>query len=319
LSEDNTFTVGTSEITVKRNGSIRLIPIGDQHCSSKGHDPERYQATLAECKKDPDAYFFLMGDEHDLASFSERRSIRNAGLHESTLHDLDQRALDKCHSFVKQHLWMKGRILFMLQGNHYWTFSSHSIEDGIEPGMSSTQWIANKLGTRWAGWLTYHRVLLKAADKACTYTIDIVASHGKAGGKLVGSAYNQVSELRGIFPGADIYAMGHDHKRGAVPDSTLYASHGRGDDGLPVIKQRRQWMLRTGSFLRGYIQGEAGYIVGRLLRRSQPLPSMTPSAICRASRDTQHPFPRCNTHNRHVTPILKMPVTLNTSLIKHLC
>lgn len=270
MSDDNVFTTGSSVITVKRNGSFRLIPLGDQHCKSKGHDHERYQSTLEELRKDPDAYFCLMGDEHDMASFSERRAIRNAGLHESTLHDLDHQALEKCKSFVKQHEWMKGRILFMLQGNHYWTFSSTSASDGIAPGMSSTAWIAKQLQTRWAGWLTYHRIILKRPDKLKgSQTVDIVASHGKAGGKLVGSAYNQVAELRGIFPGADIYIMGHDHKRGAVPDSTLYAPGTTSKDCLPIIKQRRQWMIRSGSFLKAYVEGEAGYVVGRLLKPAE--------------------------------------------------
>lgn len=266
MSADNVFTMGYSQLDHKGMEAFRLYPLGDQHCASKSHDAERYRDTLKELQKDPHAYFYFMGDEHDLASFSERRSIRNAGLHESTLHDLDERALEKCEAFVEAHKWMTGRILFMLQGNHYWTFSSSSPEHGIVPGMSSTQWIADKLKTRWAGWLTYHRVSWNARPTT-KLSLDIVASHGKAGGKLVGTAYNQVGELRGIFPSADIYCMGHDHKRGAVPDSVLTVPANAG--ATPIVKQKRQWMVRTGSYLKGYVPGEQGYIVGRLLRPAE--------------------------------------------------
>lgn len=271
MSADNVFTTGYSVISVTPNHTFRIYPLGDQHCASKNHDEERYKETLSELRKDPDGYFVMLGDEHDLASFGERKAIRAANLHESTLHDLDQRALQKCRDFVEMHKWMGDRLLFMIQGNHYWTFSSSSKSDGIEPGMSSTQWIANQLGTRWAGWLTYHRISVRRPgwkNAGKQMTVDIVASHGKAGGKLVGTAYNQVSELRGIFPGADIYLMGHDHKRGAVPDSTLHVPHSGHGCGL-IVKQRRQWMVRTGSFLKGYVPNEAGYIVGRLLRPAE--------------------------------------------------
>jgi hypothetical protein len=265
---DSTFTTLSFSTSVKRNTPFRIYPIGDQHCESKGHDAGRYRETLAEMKRDPAALFCFMGDEHDLASFSERRAIRNAGLHESTLHDLDQRALEKCHTFVEQHAWMSGRIMFMIQGNHYWSFTSDSAGDGVRSGMSSTQWIAAKLGTQWAGWLTYCRLFMYTGTSSSQTSIDIVASHGKAGGKLVGTAYNQVAELRGIFPAADIYLMGHDHKRGAVPDSSLYMSYANAS-GVGTLKQRRQWMCRTGSYLRGYVPGEEGYIVGRLLRPAE--------------------------------------------------
>lgn len=263
---DCTFTTGRFDKQLKANHAFRIYPLGDQHCLSKGHDAGRYRETLQECRRDPDALFCFMGDEHDLASFSERRAIRNAGLHESTLHDLDQRALEKCQEFVGQHAWMRGRIMFMLQGNHYWRFSSTSQEDGIAEGMSSTQWIAAQLGARWAGWLTYCRLFIHSGHTRTS--IDVVASHGKAGGKLVGTAYNQVSELRQIFPEADIYLMGHDHKRGAIPDTSLYMSYSTKHQ-VGTLKQRRQWMCRTGSYLKGYVENEPGYIVGRLLRPAE--------------------------------------------------
>ena len=257
------FTMHEFRINVKRNQKFNLRVFGDQHCESKSHDADRYDEDLQEAKTDKSAYFFFMGDEHDLASFTERKAIRHAPLHESTLHDLDQLALMKCRRFVAKHEWMKGRIIGMIQGNHYWTFSSDSVEDGIVCGMSSTQWIAKQLECAWLGWLSYVRVHLH--DGGISSSFDIVASHGKAGGRLIGTAYNQVSELKAIFPSADIYMMGHDHKRGLLPDSSLHIPVKRHDGGL-MLKQRRQWMVRTGSYLKGYVPNTDAYIVGRLLK-----------------------------------------------------
>ena len=92
----------------------------------------------------------------------------------------------------------------------------------------------------------------------------IVAHHGKAGGKLAGTTINQVADLRTVFTDADIYMMGHDHQRGAWPQSILHVSPtGHGE---PRLHARRQWLCRTGSYLRAYAPGMASYAASRLLR-----------------------------------------------------
>lgn len=58
--------------------------------------------------------------------------------------------------------------------------------------------------------------------------------------------------------------MAHDHNRGAWPISSLIPS--KAVDWS--IKQKRQWLCRSGSFKKGYHPGLAGYEVGRLLRPS---------------------------------------------------
>ena len=93
-------------------------------------------------------------------------------------------------------------------------------------------------------------------------SMDIVPCHGKAGGKLAGTTINQVEDLKRIFPVADIYVMGHDHQRGAWPKSILLA------DDRGNIKQKRQFLARSGSFKKGYVDGVSGYEVGRLLTPS---------------------------------------------------
>jgi hypothetical protein len=96
-----------------------------------------------------------------------------------------------------------------------------------------------------------------------SFFIYIVACHGRAGGKLAGSSINQVEDLKKIFPIADIYIMGHDHQRGAWPTSILLP----GDQGTG-IKQKRQFLARSGSFKKGYTSGVASYEVGSLYRPS---------------------------------------------------
>ena len=67
-----------------------------------------------------------------------------------------------------------------------------------------------------------------------------------------------------IFPTADLYIMGHDHRKGAVPTSTLEVVTGA--RGKLITKQKRQWLCRSGSFLRGYVENEPSYVAGALMR-----------------------------------------------------
>jgi len=59
---------------------------------------------------------------------------------------------------------------------------------------------------------------------------------------------------------ADAYAMGHDHKRSAIPANPKLHLMGHGKDGLRV-KEKQQWLLRTGSFLKAYENGHSSYNV----------------------------------------------------------
>jgi hypothetical protein len=79
----------------------------------------------------------------------------------------------------------------------------------------------------------------------------------------MGTSINQVDDLTRIFPIADLYIEGHDHQRGAWPKSVLLPTNRGGD-----IKQKRQFLCRSGSFKKGYCEGVSGYEVGRLLRPS---------------------------------------------------
>jgi hypothetical protein len=200
---------------------------------------------------------FHRGSHHtDLASTKERDVF--ADLHDSSTEDLDSIMLDRCRELAGEIAFMRGKLLGMIEGNHYWLFST-----GKHTGKTSTRVLCELLDCPYLGSLCY--LDLSLHNKTSGITVGIVATHGKSGGKLMGTPINQVDDLSRIFPSADIYLMGHDHSRGGLPRSSLYVSSKHGKCHL---HQRRQWFARTGSFLKGYEQGVQSYIVDRLLRPS---------------------------------------------------
>ncbi len=59
---------------------------------------------------------------------------------------------------------------------------------------------------------------------------------------------------------ADIYCMGHDHKRGAIPATPRLFLHNSSAAGLRV-RHRQQWIVRSGSYLASYEPGVSNYNV----------------------------------------------------------
>lgn len=202
---------------------VQLWPLGDQHIGAAGHDADRYRDVLREARR-VKPYVLFMGDEHDYASESERAEIKKGKLHGTTRNMYDRDSLRRCREFIKQHEFLRGRILGFIQGNHHWEFLGDHEEEDIPQGMTSTQYLARELGSVWLGFLSYIRITLSESESKhhSSLGVDVVACHGKAGGKLVGTSINQVDDLKGIFPGADIYLMGHNHQRGGWPSSSLY-------------------------------------------------------------------------------------------------
>jgi len=228
-----------------------LVPFGDVHRDSSMCDSDRWKSFNARYKKAKNTFYIGMGDYCDFASGSERATIRGGKLHGQSLKKLDALAMQDIKSFVKEIEYMRGRIVGLLEGNHTWDF---------QDGKTATQVMCEMLGCKYLGDLSF--IVLTANSHGGTRSkIELLVSHGKGGGKLLGSTFNRIEDMNKIVPQADIYLMGHDHKKGAISSTVIQF------DGLNM-KQKRQWYGRTGSFLKGYAVDEPSYVVDALYRPS---------------------------------------------------
>ena len=244
---------------------IYIIPFGDVHRDTPSCDVDRWKWFLENCQKYPQerTYYLGMGDFNDFASSKEQKIIRNSDLHDQTKDKLDEIVKFDNRKFAEEVSFMRGHFIGLLDGNHNWVFRD---------GTTATQDLCERLQAPYLGWLSHIAISIKlkhGTNKPISHSTSdislyIVACHGKAGGKLMGTSINQVDDLCKIFPVADLMIMGHDHQRYAVPKIVLVPSGGGADD----IKQKRQFLARSGSFKKGYCEGVSGYEVGRLLRPS---------------------------------------------------
>lgn len=238
------------------NDSVGIWFFGDVHRDAVGCDEERWKWFLRKsAQDDPDkTYYMGMGDYHDLASSREQTHLNRDSLHETTMESLDELVQKNNRKFAEEIKQMRGKLLGLIDGNHNWRFPN---------GVTASEDLSNRMGCDHLGWLCHYTLTFKIGKKA--QNVYIVACHGRAGGKRAGASINQVEDMKTIFPLADIYVMGHDHNRGAWPVDVLYPTAGKKGTR---IKQKRQFLCRSGSFLKGYEKGRSNYVTGRLLRPS---------------------------------------------------
>lgn len=244
------FTLHTTKILVpKLNEPIRLVFFGDVHRDSPNHADAHWQSFLEYARGLKNAWFFGMGDYLDSTSTSERDCLAGSAshLHETTKWDLEQLTNAKVALMAKELSFMRGKLIGLLNGNHYFAFQS---------GINSDQKLCERLSCAYLGVSSFVRLVFSYTS--AKVALDVWAHHGAGGARLPGGSLNRIDQMR-EHADADVYCMGHDHKRGVIPATPrLRLENERGDLAL---KERQQWLLRTGSFLKAYEPGRVSYNV----------------------------------------------------------
>lgn len=242
------FKIHRYEILFEKYGEpIYLIPFGDVHRSSNMCHEEKWLEFCQWSAKKKRAYFLGMGDYDDLMSGSNRDIVGNRGIYDTTKKTLEDTYLWHTKRLAKEIGYMNGRIIGMLEGNHYAEFSN---------GTNTTQKLCELLKTTYLGVSTFIRLSFKNKNDS-PISIDIWAHHGKSGGRSVGGSLNKVFQMTEAA-NADIFLQGHDHKKLVSMSTKLELSQG-GSYNMR-LHHRKQLYCRTGSFLKGYEDNRASYI-----------------------------------------------------------
>jgi hypothetical protein len=251
MQTDGLFTVARFDVPKLRDKTCRIVFFGDIHRDSPNHAHGAWQHFLSYCKGLKDTIYCGMGDYLDSTSTSERACLLQSKdkLHETLSHDIEEIQQEKVELLTKELSFMRGNLIGMLGGNHYFAF---------QDGTSSDQRLCRALDCKYLGCSSFVRLVF-AGHGGMVMSLDIWAHHGVGGGRLLGTSINRVDQMR-EHAEADVYAMGHDHKRGVVPATPrLFLSPAR--NGAMLVRQRQQWLVRSGSFLASYEDGKRNYNV----------------------------------------------------------
>jgi len=229
--------------------TVTLMPIGDAQVGAEASDVDRLKTHVAWGFHTKHAMFLGMGDYVDMASPSNRRILKSAGLYDTVTETLQAKATEDIKTFLEATWDTKGSWLGLLQGHHYMDMAD---------GTTSDTHIAEALRTPFLGDCALVRIIFDKHTNVYGLPVkaDIWCHHGRGGGTAVASPINSLEKIARGFD-ADIYLMGHQHKKIAAPIDELYYSRaGR-------LLHHTKILACTGSFLRGYLansesEGRAG-------------------------------------------------------------
>lgn len=246
------FTAHAVDLCLPRGAkSFKIVPFGDVHRESALHASKHWKDFLSHAQGLKNALFLGMGDYSDGVSTSERAAVSAGNLHETTKSELENLYKGHTKTLAKELGFMRGKLIGLLGGNHYYP---------LDRGQTTDHMLAEHLGTKFLGVSSLIRLRLSfEGDRYTRLSFDIFAHHGKGGGTLPGSTFNTLEKMTAIAE-ADLYLMGHDHKKGCIPSSPrLQLATTR--TGSVKVTERSPWLGRTGSFLKAYESDEVSYNV----------------------------------------------------------
>ena len=235
---------------VMEKETVTIMPIGDAQVGVEAADLKRLKTHMEWGFHTKHAMFLGMGDYVDMASPSNRRTLKAAGLYDTVTDALQAKAHEDMSEFLNVTGYTKGAWLGLLQGHHY-------MENVLE-SKTSDMVIAEQLGAPFLGDSALVRIIFDKSKDADGLPVkaDIWCHHGRGGGASVAAPINYLEKIARGFD-ADIYLMGHQHKKIAAPiDEIYYSRSGR-------MLHHTKMLACTGSFLKGYLanstsEGRAG-------------------------------------------------------------
>lgn len=249
----NMFRTNRMEIPFDSFNEVHyLLPFGDIHRDSPNCDIDLWKDFCKWGATKPRTTFVGMGDYFDSHSGSERAGMRSINLHDTTIFNNDQTMRANVEVFAKEIGFMRGKILGLMEGNHHYEFAD---------GTTSTQYLCTLMECKYLSCVSLMRLVFKYNKKGNkSAAVMVLAYHGKGASRLVGGSLNTVQQMTEIA-NANVYLMGHDHKKGCAMASKFEWS----DNSNSHIREVKQLFARTGSFLQGYVEDKPSYVVEKLL------------------------------------------------------
>jgi len=236
------------EFKSRRNSIWQLVPLGDIHLGHPNCDLDSVQKTIDYIKKTKNCIWLGMGDYADAIQPKDWRFDFHAIDFDFPTPDLQYREITRLFKPIKH------KCIGLLDGNHdliHWKKHAHNYVDGL----------AYDLKVPYLSINAYIRLIFRRkkgnleGKKTSGSVFNIYAHHGWTGARTPGGKVNRIEDLSDIFPGLNLYLMGHVHERGsAFPRVQLFVNRNL------TIKHHEMNFVFTGGFLRGYVDGKASYI-----------------------------------------------------------
>jgi predicted phosphodiesterase len=187
----------------------------------------------------PNARVILMGDMLDQDRTTRRKHRKSYVADSNSVESHDDRHNRKDVEDLASILRpISTQVYGVLQGNHFYEYAT---------GVTSDQYLCELLDIPYCGPVGVFRVTLSRAGSKRNLTIWSHHSGGTQGGRTLGGSVNALLRQESSWD-ADIYLMGHDHRRIAWRESTMALTA----QGEPEVVEHTRVFARVGAFLKTY-------------------------------------------------------------------
>jgi hypothetical protein len=221
-----------------------IVPLGDLHLGNNNCDLDLFKKSIEFIKNEKRCLWLGMGDYCDAVTAKDKRFDPKSIDPDFPTPDVQYRGIEKMLMPIKD------KCIGLLDGNH-------DYQHWLEHGHNYVDTMAYNLGTSYLTMDAYIRLAFrrKTADSCCSRVIDIYAHHGWSTARSDGAKVNRIEDLALIFPNLDLYLMGHVHLLGSSPSKYQLSV----DEGMNIVQKKENFVF-TGSFLKGYVDGNVSYV-----------------------------------------------------------
>ena len=189
----------------------------DVHFGANEHHDGKFQEFIDEVDADPDARWFLNGDNIELIPPNYKISQRGQ------LMEPDEQHI----RFIERIEPIVDKLLFIRGGNHDMIRSVNLL------GFDVSKVMADMIG------VPYFRLPGYSIVRICDKEWKLVSGHGKSGAK---NGDTELDKMAAVYSEGDVFFLGHNHQLYAKPLDSLKISK-------KEEKIHRRWYCRGGSFL----------------------------------------------------------------------
>ena len=205
-------------LTVTSKNPLKIHGATDIHHGAVEHHNEKFNELIEEVDSDPNARWFLNGDNIEFIPPNYKISQRG-----QTMEPDDQHL-----SFVRRVEKIADKLLFVRGGNHDYIRSVNIL------GFDVSKLLADRLGVPYFRLPGYTRVKINDTEWY------MVTGHGKSGAK---NGDMELDKMAAVYSEGDVFFLGHNHQLYAKPVDSLRIV----DDEETL---HRRWYCRGGSFLK---------------------------------------------------------------------
>lgn len=223
--EENDMSLIVSEdiepgriLDCKFNKPVRIHGATDVHFGALEHHDSKFQDFIDEVDSDPNARWFLNGDNIELIPPHYKISQRGQSMEPDDQHI----------QFIKRIEHIADKLLFVRGGNHDMIRSINLL------GFDVSKVMADMIKVPYFKLPGYTRINVGSMNWF------LVSGHGKGGGK---NGDLELDKMSAVYSDGDAFFLGHNHQLYTKPIDSLIVD---GDEE----RLHRRWYCRGGSFLK---------------------------------------------------------------------